>query len=491
MRPEYQDIVDEVSRLLEAPAILEERSLALIAFCAHDGAIDTVRERSILQRQSSAEIREHFEGYGISTATGPVRIPADPRSRVMARLCLPVRWQGITYGYLWLLDEGREIEETLLPRAMALASRAGALMATELHLREDLGYRLRDLISVSPEVREQAAVEIGDLGHVPRGTPVAAIALRFHGTGRGGCDARYARGSGDAPYARGSGDVRHAQGSGDAPYARGNGDARYAPGSGDARYAPGSRGAQYVPGTGDARYVRDRGGIPSMREQPDAAAAKVPEQWDPRDALATLLWGLPRQVLAHVAADHAVLLVPLESVTDLGPARAAAARIADGAGVPHGTVRDRPPLLIGVGAPRPDLGEAHASWQEARLATRIGAFLPHAGPVVEWERLGVYRLLARIPQSELRDSSLDPAVHRLFACGDPELIRTLEVYLDEAGNAQRSAAELAVHRQTLYYRLHKVEQITGLSLAAGDDRLVLHLGLKMGHLLGLLPAPRL
>ncbi|MFF3767833.1 PucR family transcriptional regulator [Streptomyces sp. NPDC001922] len=449
MRPEYQDIVDEVSRLLEAPAILEERSLALIAFCAHDGAIDTVRERSILQRQSSAEIREHFEGYGISTATGPVRIPADPRSRVMARLCLPVRWQGITYGYLWLLDEGREIEETLLPRAMALASRAGALMATELHLREDLGYRLRDLISVSPEVREQAAVEISDLGHVPRGTPVAAVALRFDKTGRGGCDARYAR---------------HAQG------------------SGDARYAPGS---------GDARYARDRGGIPAMREQPDAAAAKVPEQWDPRDALATLLWGLPRQVLAHVAADHAVLLVPLESVTDLGPARAAAARIADGAGVPPGAVRDRPPLLIGLGAPRADLGEAHASWQEARLATRIGAFLPHAGPVVEWERLGVYRLLARIPQSELRDSSLDPAVHRLFACGDPELIRTLEVYLDEAGNAQRSAAELAVHRQTLYYRLHKVEQITGLSLAVGDDRLVLHLGLKMGHLLGLLPAPRL
>jgi hypothetical protein len=409
MRPEFQDIVDEVSRLLGAPAILEERSLALIAFCAHDREIDSVRERSILQRQSTPEIRERFESFGISTATGPVRIPADPRSRVMARLCLPVRWQGVTYGYLWLLDDGREIGEDRLPRAMSLAARAGALMATELRSREDLGYKLRDLISVSSDIREQAAMEISDLGYVPRGVPVAAAVLRYRAVER-------------EPW--------------------------------------GSR--------------------------PDGDGPQEPHS---REALATNLWRLPSNVLAHLGPDHTVLLVPLDDPDDLSPARAVVRRVweldAEAPG-PRGG-RPRSVLLAGLGDPRPDLGQAHASWQEARLATRIGEFLPNLEPVVEWGRLGVYRLLARIPQNELRDSTLDPAVRRLFDCGDPELIRTVEVYLDEAGNAQRSAAELAVHRQTLYYRLHKVEQITGLSLSAGEDRLVLHLGLKMGHLFGLLP----
>ena len=54
-------------------------------------------------------------------------------------------------------------------------------------------------------------------------------------------------------------------------------------------------------------------------------------------------------------------------------------------------------VIAGLGSSRPDLGQARASWQEARLATRIGESLPRLGPVLEWGRLGVYRLLARIP----------------------------------------------------------------------------------------------
>lgn len=429
MRPEFQDIVDEVSRILDAPAVLEERTFVLIAFCAHDREIDAVRRQTILQRQATAQVRERFERYGIRTATGPVRIPADPRHRMLARLCLPVRWHGVTYGYLWLLDDGREIEADRLPRAMALASRAGALMATELRAREDLGYRLRDLISVSAEVREEAAAEISDLGHIARGTPVVAAVMRFHRPGRP---------SGNAVLGA----------------------------------APGSRSG---PGSGPG---------PGSRHDSD-------HDEEEQDILAANLWRLPSNVLAHLGSDHTVLLIPLENAHGLTPARALVQRAWDldsagGGGRGRGG-RGRPALLAGLGSPRPDLGQARGSWQEARLATRIGESLPRLGPVLEWGGLGVYRLLARIPEGELRDSTLDPSVRHLFDHGDLELIRTVEVYLDEAGNAQRSAAELAVHRQTLYYRLHKVEEITGLQLSSGDDRLVLHVGLKMGHLFGMIP----
>ncbi|MQT00454.1 helix-turn-helix domain-containing protein, partial [Streptomyces jumonjinensis] len=54
--------------------------------------------------------------------------------------------------------------------------------------------------------------------------------------------------------------------------------------------------------------------------------------------------------------------------------------------------------------------------------------------------------------------------------------------LDCAGQAGRTASALGVHRQTLYYRLSRVEQLTGLDLADGEDRLLLHMALKAARL---------
>ena len=58
------------------------------------------------------------------------------------------------------------------------------------------------------------------------------------------------------------------------------------------------------------------------------------------------------------------------------------------------------------------------------------------------------------------------------------------MFLDRAGQAGRTAAELGIHRQTLYYRLSRVEQLTGLDLDDGEDRLLLHMALKGGEALG-------
>ena len=126
MRPELQDIVDEVSRLLLRPATLEDRSLNLVAFCSHGAEIDDIRQQSILQRRSTADVRNWFEQFGIATTDGPVRTPSSPERGVLGRLCLPARWNGVTYGYLWLIDEDGDIDEASVPAGMVLAERAGA-----------------------------------------------------------------------------------------------------------------------------------------------------------------------------------------------------------------------------------------------------------------------------------------------------------------------------------------------------------------------------
>lgn len=80
------------------------------------------------------------------------------------------------------------------------------------------------------------------------------------------------------------------------------------------------------------------------------------------------------------------------------------------------------------------------------------------------------------------ESAPDPAVRPLLAPSHAELARTAEVFLDRAGQASRTAAELGIHRQTLYYRLGRVQQLTGLDLNDGEDRLLLHMALKQARL---------
>ena len=62
---------------------------------------------------------------------------------------------------------------------------------------------------------------------------------------------------------------------------------------------------------------------------------------------------------------------------------------------------------------------------------------------------------------------------------------TLEAYLDLAGDARATAEALSLHRATMYYRLNRIEEITGARLKTGDDRLALHLGLRLARLSGL------
>ena len=77
MQEDLQESVDEIARLLGAPATLEDRSFQLLAYAEQSGDLDEVRRQSILRRRATPEVRAYFEGYGIASAPGPVRIPAD------------------------------------------------------------------------------------------------------------------------------------------------------------------------------------------------------------------------------------------------------------------------------------------------------------------------------------------------------------------------------------------------------------------------------
>jgi DNA-binding PucR family transcriptional regulator len=96
--------------------------------------------------------------------------------------------------------------------------------------------------------------------------------------------------------------------------------------------------------------------------------------------------------------------------------------------------------------------------------------------VAHWAELGGWR-----PVTEL--AGPDPVVVPLLA--DRVLTETAEAFLDCAGSASRAAEALRIHRQTLYYRLSRIEAVTGLDLADGGARLLLHTSLRAARLAAL------
>jgi DNA-binding PucR family transcriptional regulator len=184
-------------------------------------------------------------------------------------------------------------------------------------------------------------------------------------------------------------------------------------------------------------------------------------------ALCTVPWGATGQSLA--------LLVRLRAADVPAPALTAATRLlreADGA---RGDGRR---AAAGVAGARHGLGELGTAWLEASAAARAALAEPRLGPVAQWSAIGPYRLLTSLPPQ----AAHDPAVRALLSPAHRELAHTAEVFLDCAGQAGRTAAELGIHRQTLYYRLSRVEQLTGLDLDDGEDRLLLHMALKGARL---------
>ena len=186
-----------------------------------------------------------------------------------------------------------------------------------------------------------------------------------------------------------------------------------------------------------------------------------------------------RQGVALRRPDHGVFLVAIDDSATSSP-RALAERLltlADDEGLASGA-------RVGVGAPH-DLAAARDSYREARDAVAIAERVERFGRIASWDELGAYRTLSRFPL-DAADAALHPGLVAMLS--DPAhapFVDTLETYLDLAGDARATAEALSLHRATLYYRLNRIEEITGARLKTGDDRLALHLGLRLARLSGL------
>lgn len=153
-----------------------------------------------------------------------------------------------------------------------------------------------------------------------------------------------------------------------------------------------------------------------------------------------------------------------------------------------------PSGVVGAGISRPAHGltALREAYREARDAMSIANELGDMDQSTFFSDLKLYQLLLALKERNLDqlrrfyEATLGPLVeHDERKQGD--LIRTLNGFFEANGNLAKAAQDLDVHRNTLVYRLERISELTELNLDDADNRLILHLALKIQRVLATLP----
>jgi purine catabolism regulator len=146
-------------------------------------------------------------------------------------------------------------------------------------------------------------------------------------------------------------------------------------------------------------------------------------------------------------------------------------------------------VVAGVGrTPGPET-TAYAAMREAARAADIAASMAADSPAaLHFARLGALRLIFHLADNpELRAFQRDVLgpLENSDAARRSEFVRTLDAFLRAGGNHMRAARDLNVHRNTLIYRLERIQELLGgANLEDPENRLNLQLALKIRAALG-------
>jgi len=185
--------------------------------------------------------------------------------------------------------------------------------------------------------------------------------------------------------------------------------------------------------------------------------------------------------------DVIVAIYPIENATQTARVRRMVEEVRD-----QLTTRS-PSGLVGAGISRPVTGLAalREAYREAKDAVSIANELGEKEDTTFYGDLKLFQLLLALKERNLDhlrrfyQETLGLLVeHDGRKQGD--LIRTLNGFFEANGNLAKAAQDLDVHRNTLVYRLERISELTEMNLDDSDNRLILHLALKIQRVLATL-----
>ena len=126
-----------------------------------------------------------------------------------------------------------------------------------------------------------------------------------------------------------------------------------------------------------------------------------------------------------------------------------------------------------------DIKEISSSYKEAKMALDVGKIFYPDKMVISYKSLGIGRLIYQLPVS-LCDMFLEEVFGgHMPDEADEETLNIVNGFFENNLNISETARKLYLHRNTLTYRLEKIEKLTGLNVKNFEDAMTFKIALMV------------
>lgn len=136
-------------------------------------------------------------------------------------------------------------------------------------------------------------------------------------------------------------------------------------------------------------------------------------------------------------------------------------------------------LRIAYGTVVPEIKEVSRSYKEARMALDVGRIFFEGREVVAYNQLGIGRLIYQLPIPLCKMYIKEIFGNKSLDDFDEETLTTIQKFFENNLNVSETSRQLFIHRNTLVYRLDKLQKSTGLDLRAFEDAITFKIALMV------------
>lgn len=138
-------------------------------------------------------------------------------------------------------------------------------------------------------------------------------------------------------------------------------------------------------------------------------------------------------------------------------------------------------VRVSFGTVVDELKDVSKSYKEAKLALDVGKIFYVDQEIISYNKLGIGRLIYQLPENLCR-----LFMDEIFKDGseveiDDENLKIINKFFENTMNVTQTAEQLYIHRNTLVYRLEKLEKATGLNIRNFDDALIFKIAMMVSN----------
>lgn len=126
-----------------------------------------------------------------------------------------------------------------------------------------------------------------------------------------------------------------------------------------------------------------------------------------------------------------------------------------------------------------EIKQVSKSYKEAKMALDVGKIFYTEKNIIAYNTLGIGRLIYQLPIPLCKMFMQEIFGEHMPDTFDEETLMTINKFFDNNLNVSETSRQLYVHRNTLVYRLEKLQKSTGLDIRVFDDALTFKIALMV------------